>query len=183
MDTIDSLRQKMTKVIDLISSDLASLRAGRATPALVEKVVVEAYETKMPLVELATISGQGSELTVTPFDQTIVKNIEKALSMDRGLGIMPAVDGVIIRLKIPPLTEEKRLELVKLLHQKMESAKIMIRQVRGDFMADAKRAFESKAIFENDRRDLEEEVQKLTDEMNGKIEDLGEAKEAELTTI
>lgn len=183
MDTIESLRQKMTKVIDLISSDFASLRAGRATPALVEKVIVEAYETKMPLVELATISGQGSELTVSPFDQTIIRNIEKALSMDRGLGIMPSVDGNIIRLKIPPLTEEKRLELVKLLHQKMESAKIMIRQARGEFMAEAKRAFESKLIFEDERRNLEEEAQKLTDEMNGKIEEMGKAKEQELTTI
>lgn len=183
MLSTDEIGQKMTKVIDLLVSDLGSLRAGRATPALIERVMVEAYETRMPLIELATISGQGSELTVTPFDQTIIRNIEKALSMDRGLGIMPSVDGVIIRIKIPPLTEEKRLELVKVLQQKLEAAKIMIRQVRGEAMAEIKRGFETKELFEDDKRNLEEEIQKLTDEMNQKIEEMGKAKESELTTL
>lgn len=178
---MEDTRIKMNKVLELLTSDLASLKVGRATPALVEKIVVEAYDTKMPLVELSTISVSGpSELLVTPFDKTILKNIEKALGMDRGLGISPSVDGEVIHLRIPPLTEEKRVEMTKVLNQRLEAARVMIRQVRAERMAEIKRAFEEKEIFEDDRKRQEEETQKITDEMTGKIESIGEAKKSEL---
>jgi len=178
---MEEVRQKMNQVLELLASDLAVLRVGRATPALVEKIMVEAYETKMPLVELATISSpEPNQLLITPFDQTIIKKIERALAMDRGLGLAPVIDGNLIRIKIPPLTEEKRKELVKVLHRKLEAARIMIRQVRAEKMAEIKRNFESKEIHEDERRQLGEEIQKITDEMTEKIEAMGQAKEQEL---
>lgn len=177
-------RQKMSDVLAMLASELASFKAGRATPALVEKIMVEVYGTKMPLVELATISiPESNQLVVTPFDQTIIKNIEKALSMDRGLGLSPVVDGNAVRLKIPPLTEEKRKELVKVLHQKLEAARVMIRQVRAEKMAEIRRAFESKEIHEDQRRQMGEDLQKLTDEMTKKVEEMGKTKEQELMQI
>lgn len=181
---MEQTRQKMTKVLELLASELASFKVGRATPALVEKITVEVYENKMPLVELATISiPEPNQLLITPFDQTIIKEIEKALSMDRGLGLSPVVDGNVIRLKILPLTEEKRRELVKVLHQKLEAARVMVRQVRAEKMAEIKRAFESKEIHEDQRRQMSEDLQKLTDEMTIKIEEMGRTKEQELVQI
>lgn len=174
----------MNQVLEMLGVELASFKAGRATPALVEKIIVEAYDTKMPLVELATISApEPTQLLITPFDQVILKNIEKALSMDRGLGLSPVIDGTVIRLKISPLTEEKRQELVKVLHQKLEAARVMIRQVRAEKMAEIKRAFEAKKVHEDQRRQQQEELQKLTDEMIGKIEEMGKNKEQELLQI
>jgi len=177
-------RQKMEKILGLLASELASLRAGRATPALVEKIMVEAYETKMPLVELATITTpEPDQLVVTPFDQSIIKNMEKALGMDRGLGLQPVIDNEVIRIKIPPLTEEKRQELVKALHRRMESGRIMIRQARAEKMAEIKRGFEAHEIYEDERRRQEKELQKLTDEMTEKIQQMGQSKEQELMKI
>jgi ribosome recycling factor len=168
----------------LLSDDLAGLKAGRANPAMIEQVMVEAYETKMPLLELATITTiPPNQLLVTPFDQTVIKNLERALSLDRGLGLSVFVDGNAIRVSVPSLTEERRREFVKLLNQKLEAAKIMIRQVRHELMADIKRAAETKELNEDERFKQEEELQKVTDEFVGKIEEMGGAKEKELLQI
>lgn len=181
---MEQTRQKMDKALALFASDLASLRAGRATPALVEKILVDVYNTKMPLVELAMIAvPQPNELLITPFDTSIAKNIQQALALDRGLGLSPVVDENVIHLKIPPLTEEKRRELVKILHQKMEAARIMIRQIRAEKMAEIKRDFENQQIHEDERRQQQEDLQKLTDEATEKIELVGKAKEQELLQI
>ncbi|PIU02108.1 ribosome recycling factor [Candidatus Shapirobacteria bacterium CG09_land_8_20_14_0_10_49_15] len=177
-------RQKMSHVLELLAAELATLKAGKATPALVERIMVDAYQTKMPVVELATITTpEPSQLLVAPFDQSVIRNIEKALALDRGLGLQPVIDGEVIRIKIPPLTEEKRKELVKLLQRQLESARIMIRQVRSEKMTQLKHAFENQEIFEDDRRGQERELQKLTDEMNEKIEEIGQRKEQELLRI
>ena len=177
-------RQKMSHVLELLAAELATLKAGKATPVLVERIMVDAYQTKMPVVELATITTpEPSQLLVAPFDQSVIRNIEKALALDRGLGLQPVIDGEVIRIKIPPLTEEKRKELVKLLQRQLESARIMIRQVRSEKMTQLKHAFENQEIFEDDRRGQERELQKLTDEMNEKIEEIGQRKEQELLRI
>ena len=137
---MDDVRQKMEKALEVLRQDLVSLKVGRATPDLVEQIQVEAYETKMPLVELATItSPEPNQLLITPFDQTIIRNIEKALALDRGLGLSPAVDGEVVRIVIPPISEERRKELTKLLGQKIESARIMIRLARQDKMQEMRR--------------------------------------------
>ncbi len=121
---MDDVRQKMEKALEILRQDLVSLKVGRATPDLVEQIQVEAYETKMPLVELATItSPEPNQLLITPFDQAIIRNIEKALALDRGLGLSPVVDGEVVRIVIPPISEERRKELTKLLGQKIESAR------------------------------------------------------------
>lgn len=181
MDATNETRTRMAKVISLLTDEMASLKAGRASPAMIEKILVEAYETKMPLVELATIAVSGAnQLLITPFDQAIIKNIERALSLDRNLGLSVMIDGNVIRVNIPPLTEERRQQFMKILGQKLESAKIMIRQVRHDIMADLKRAAEAKELNEDERFKQEQDLQKLTDEFMEKIEEMGEAKKTEL---
>lgn len=184
MDATNATRGRMTKVILLLAEELAGLKAGRANPAMIERILVEAYETKMPLVELATITtAPPNQLLITPFDQTIIKNIEKALGLDRNLGLSVMVDGGTIRVGVPSLTQERREQFVKILNQKLESARIMIRQVRHDIMADLKRAFEAKETNEDERFAQEEDLQKITDEFVGKIEEMGKVKETELLAI
>lgn len=181
---ITDVRQKMEKVLEIFRTEIGLIKTGRATPALIEKVVVEAYETKMPLVELATITTpSANELLVAPFDQSIIRNIEKALGIDRGLGLMPILEENVIRLKIPPLTEERRKEFVKLLGQKLEGARIMIRQVRGEKMRGIRDAQQRKEITEDEHFQVEKELQKLTDEFNQKIEEIGKQKEQELLSV
>ncbi len=174
----------MTKVILLLAEELAGLKAGRANPAMIERILVEAYETKMPLLELATITmAPPNQLLITPFDQAIIRNIEKALNVDRNLGLSVSVDGPTIRVGVPSLTQERREQFVKILNQKLESAKIMIRQVRHEVMTEIKRSAEAKETNKDERFDQEEELQKITDEFVGKIEEMGKAKEAELLQI
>ncbi len=183
MDLTDS-RQKMENVIGLLAEDLNTLRAGRANPALVEKIMVDAYETKMPLVELATIgSPDPNQLVITPFDQTIIKNIQQALSLHQEMGISPMIDGAVIRVQIPPLSEERREEFVKVLHQKLESGRIMIRQVRQEKRNEIKDTFEADQVSEDAKFKMEEDLQKMTDEFIEKIDKIGEAKEAELRSV
>lgn len=181
---MDEVQQKMEKALEILRQDLVNLKVGRTTPALVEQVQVEAYETKMPLVELATItSPEPNQLLITPFDQTIIKNIEKALALDRDLGLSPVVDGEVIRLVIPPLNEERRKELVKLLGQKLEAARIMVRQIRQGKMQEIRQAFENKEISEDEKFRREKELQDLTDGFNQKIAEIGRQKEQQLLTV
>lgn len=164
--------------------DLVSLKVGRATPALIEQIQVAAYETKMALVELATItSPEPNQLVVTPFDQTIIRNIEKALAIDRELGLSPVIDGEVIRITIPPLNEERRKELTKLLGQKLEAARIAIRQIRQNKIREVRDAFENKEISEDEKFRREKELQDLTDEFNEKISEIGHQKEKQLLSV
>ena len=177
-------RQKMEKVFQMLGDDLRTLRAGAANPAMIEKIQVEAYETKMPLVELATIScPDPSTLLVTPFDLSIIKNIAGAIAEHKELGLFPSIEGNVIRLRVPPLSEERRLELVKLLGQKLEAARIMIRQIRGEKLREIRSAAAEKQINEDEEFRATQELQKITDEYNQKIEQAGEAKRQELLTI
>jgi len=181
---LNETRQKMEKALGALADDLTSLRTGQANPALIERIMIEAYETRMSLVELATISTAGpNQLIVTPFDQTILKNIEKSLSMDRNLGLSVASDGNLIRIQIPPLSEERRHEFIKILHQKLEAGRVMVRQVRHEAMGEIEKSFAEKQLSEDEKFRAQEDLQKLTDEFNGKIEEMGRKKEAELLTI
>lgn len=181
---MEEIRQKMTKALELLVNELATLKTGRASPVMVEKIMVEAYETRMPLEELTTISTPSpNQLLITPFDQTIIKNIERALAMERNLGLSVIVDEGVIRVNIPPLTEERRQEFIKILNQKLEAGRIMIRQLRHDKMAESKRNFEAKQLNEDEKFRQEQDLQKLTDEFIQKIEEIGKAKEAELLAI
>jgi ribosome recycling factor len=177
-------RQKMEKVLQMLGDDLRTLRAGAANPAMIEKIQVEAYGTKMSLVELATIScPDPSTLLVTPFDASIIKNIAAAIADHKELGLFPSVEGNVIRLRVPPLSEERRQELAKLLGQKLEAARIMIRQIRGEKLREIRQAAAEKQINEDEEFRATGELQKITDEYNQKIEQAGEAKKKELLTI
>lgn len=177
-------RRQMEKALTLLREDLLTLRAGRAEPAMIEKIQVEAYGTKMALIELATVTSPDPKtLLVTPFDVSVIKNIAAAIAEHKDLGVYPSIEGNLIRLKFPPLTEERRLELVKLLRQKLEGARIMIRQVRGEKLREIRQMAESKEINEDEEFRATQELQKITDEFNQKIEEIGKKKEQELLSV
>lgn len=181
---LNDVRDKMAKAFQVLVEDLATLRTGQASPALIEKIIIEAYEGKFPLVELATITtSDPNQLLVTPFDQTIIGNIHRSLSMDRNLGLNAIVETDVIRVQIPSLTQERRQEFIKLLHQKLEAGRVMMRQARHEKMAEIDRDFEVKQMSEDEKFRLEQELQKITDEFNGKIEEIGNRKEKELLAI
>lgn len=184
MMDLTELRSQMEKALALLSEDLGMIKTGRANPGLIEKIIIETYNTKMPLMELATISApEPNLLLVTPFDASIIKDIEKGLSMDRNLGLSVAVSGNLIRIQVPPLTEERRQEFVKLLGQKIEAGRIMVRQIRGEKMRQIKDAGASKELNEDEVFQTEQEVQRITDEFNQKIDQIKASKETELMAI
>ena len=179
------LKIKMQKALIFVREDLATIRTGRATPALIENVVIVAYEGTQHLrvKELATIATEGPKmLLISPFDPLIIRDLEKGIN-SANLGFTAAVDGNIIRINIPPLTNERREEYIKLTHTKLEGGRVIIRQIRHEAMSDLKRKFEAKEIAEDDKERLEKEIQALTDEMIAEIEILREKKEKELREI
>jgi ribosome recycling factor len=182
---IPQLQIKMQKAIAVISEDLGTIRTGRATPALVENVVISAYENTahLKIKEMATIGTDGPRLIViSPFDPTTIKDIEKGIS-SANLGYTGAVDGNIIRISIPPLTAERREEYIKLAHAKIEGGRVMIRQIRHEVMNEVKRKFDAKEISEDDKKRLEKEIQTHTDNFIEEIEMLKEKKESELREL
>ena len=177
----DSIRQRMQKTLSFLREELAQIKTGRATPALIEKIMIDAYETKMPLLELATINAPDpNELIVAPYDQTILKDIERAIVLRKDIGLSPAVDGQIIRIKIAPLTSERREELIRVISQKLEAARVAIRQIRHEGRSEIKTAAEEGEMNEDERHNQEEKLQEITDEINGEIEQIGKSKEAEI---
>ena len=176
---------KMQKAVDWGKQDVSTIRTGRANPALVENVVVNAYggTTKLRIVELANISVvEAQSLVITPYDQSIIGDIRRDLEL-ANLGVSPVIDNNVIRMTFPPLTAERRLEYVKLLHVKLEDGRVKVRQIRHEKMGELKRAFEDGTMTEDDRAWQEEDLQKLTDKMMGEIEKIGEVKQAELIKI
>lgn len=181
---IQNAKSHMQKAFEVLQSDFATVRTGKANPSLLENISVQAYEgTTLKIMELASISLQDSmTMIVTPFDQSIIANIEKAIR-ESNLGFNPAVSGHLIRVTVPPLTEERRKELVKLIHQKAENGRVMIRQSRQDAMQQVQRAQKDGDISEDEADRLEKEVQKMTDDFVEKIDQLREEKEKELMRI
>jgi len=182
---LDKAQGSMQAVLNILKTDLGTVRAGKATPALVENIVVAAYggTQKLKVVELAQISAIDPQtIVITPYDASIIGEIHKAVQ-DSGTGFTPVIDGQLIRISIPPLSEERRNELVALVHQKLEGGKIQIRQVRHEAMEEVKKAFANKEISEDDKDRLEKEVQRLTDDTILQIDNLGKQKEVELMAI
>ena len=171
--------------MEVIKTDLSTLRVGKASPSLVENIVVNAYSgtQKLKVVELAQISTTDSQtIVITPYDNSIIGEIQKSI-LESNTGFNPVIDGQLIRISIPPLSEERRQQLVSLVHTKLEGGKIQIRQVRHEIMNDIKKQFSDKTISEDDVMHLEKEVQKLTDDTIAEIEALGKRKEEELLQI
>lgn len=180
-----SVKEKMLKAINMLQEDLGTIRTGRATPALVENVVISAYEASQNLKvkEMATITTEGPRtLLISPFDPSVIRDIEKGINA-ANLGFIAAIEANIIRINIPSLTQERRQQFIKLAHTKVEGGRVMVRQIRHEIMAALKRQFEARQISEDDKKRLEKEIQKLTDEMMSEIEVLRERKEKELQEI
>ncbi len=176
---------KFQKVIDLVSTDIAGIRTGRATPALVENIVVPAYggTQRLKIVELASITASDpTQIVISPWDKSIIGDIKKGI-LEANIGMNPNIDGEIIRIIIPPLTTEDREKYVKLLSQKLENGRVMVRQVRADEMHEIKKKFEAKEITEDQKFGDEKRLQELTDQFIAKIEEIGEIKKKELLQI
>lgn len=180
-----SVRSKMQQVITLITSDIGTIRTGRATPSLVEDIIVAVYggQQKLKIQELATISSPDTQtILIDPWDKSIIGEIRQGI-LAANIGMNPSMDGQVIRIALPPLTTEDREKYVKLLSSKLENARIMIRQIRGEAMHDIKKAFEEKELSEDEKFAQEKKLQGVTDEYIGKINDLGEIKKRELMQI
>lgn len=175
--------KKLEDAIHHFKMEIASIRAGRANPALVENIPVEAYGSRMKLNEVGNISApQPTLLTVQVWDNSILDNVLKAIQ-GANLGLNPAQEGNLIRLPIPPLTAERREEFIKLLHQKIEQARVEIRQIRQDQRQDWLRQKEVGEISEDEFFRREKLLQELVDKKILEAEELGKAKEDELTQI
>jgi ribosome recycling factor len=182
-DVIKETKPRMEAVIDDVRRKLATVRTGRAAVSLLDTVMVDYYGTPTPLNQMASVHAPEPQmLTVQPWDQTQVANIEKAIRVS-DLGLNPSNDGKLVRIPIPPLTEERRKQLARQVHEIAEEHRTAIRNIRRDENDKLKKMLKDKAISEDAERDGLDEVQKLTDTYISKIDDLSKSKEHELMSI
>ena len=182
-DILKDAEVRMGKTIEALKNDLSKMRTGRASTGLVEHIQVSCYGSETPLNQVANISvGDAPSLTVTPWDKSMVKPIEKAI-MDSGLGLNPVTAGEVIRIPLPPLTEERRKEMIRLVRQEVESSRVAVRNVRRDANSDLKALQKEKEISEDDERRGSDLIQKLTDQKIVEIDKLLEEKEKDLMEI
>lgn len=182
-DILRDTRRSMDKSVDSLKHDLSSIRTGRASPALLDRITVEYYGTPTPLNQLALISvAEARVLTIKPYDRSSISAIEKAIQKS-DLGINPSNDGQLIRLVLPQLTEQRRRDLVKQAQKRVEEAKVALRNIRRDAIKDMQDAEKEDLITEDDLDSGKEQVQKLTDKVMDQIESVGKAKEAEIMEV
>jgi ribosome recycling factor len=182
-DVLRDADHRMGSAIKSLEEDLAAIRTGRASPLLVEKLPIAYYGTPTPLVQLATIAAPEPRLlTIRPFDPASLKDIERAILASQ-LGLTPQNDGKLIRLSIPPLTEERRKELIKVVHHRMEEARVAVRNVRRDSIDDLREFEKEEMISEDDLHRGQDELQKLTDKNVEKIDEIGKRKEKEIAEV
>jgi ribosome recycling factor len=175
--------EKMEGQVEHLRHEFTGLRTGRASVALLDQVKVDYYGTPTALKQVATLATPESRLiTVQPFERTLMKDIEKAI-MSSGLGLTPTNDGKMIRLPIPPLTEERRKDLVKVAKRLTEEVRVHIRNIRRDALEDIKKAQKDSGLAEDDAKKAHDEIQKLTDSYMGKLDEILKKKEAEITEI
>ena len=173
----------MKGAVQALEDDLAGIRTGRASPALIERLPVEYYGSPTPLVQLASIGvPEPRSLLIRPFDQSSLPDIERAIQTS-DLGLTPSNDGKHIRLNLPPLTEDRRRELVKIVHNRVEEGRIAVRNVRRDLIRDLRDFEDEKMISEDERIRGEEDLQKITDRYIGEINGVGERKENEILEV
>jgi ribosome recycling factor len=174
---------KMKKSVESLRHHLATIRTGRASPALVEHLPVEAYGSSMPLNQLAGISvPEGRLIVIQPYDASTMKAIEKAIQNSE-LGINPSNDGRVIRLVIPQLTEERRRDLTKLVRSRVEESKVALRNIRRESLDDLRQFEHEKLISEDEQRRAQERLQELTDRYTRDLDQIGAAKEAEVMEV
>jgi ribosome recycling factor len=174
---------KMSKAVDATRGEFASIRTGRATPALLDRLHVEAYGSSVPIKQVATVSTPDARsLVIAAFDRNTVGDIRKAIEKS-DLGLTPNVDGNQIRLIIPPLNEERRKELVKIVKKKGEDGKVAVRNIRHKFHDDLKTQLKDHKITEDDSKRLQDQLQKLTDKFVKEIDQLIASKEKEIMEV
>jgi ribosome recycling factor len=180
---IENAKEKMEAALAAVSREFATVRTGKATPALLDTVRVDAYGSKMPINQLATVSSpEASLLVVQPFDQSLLADIERAIQV-ADLGFNPANDGTIIRIPVPPLSQERRKEYVKLLHKMAEDSRVSVRHARQETRDDLKQRMRDHEVPEDEGHKQVDEVQKLTDRYIGRIDELLKHKEEEVMQV
>ncbi len=174
---------RMAKSVEALKGEFKKIRTGRAHPSLLDQIVVSYYGSDTPLSQVANVAVDDSRtLKVTPYEKSMVQAIEKAI-MSSDLGLNPATSGTVIRIPLPPLTEERRRDLVKIVRQEAENGRISIRNIRRDANSEIKEALKEKLLSEDEAHAGEEKIQKLTDKFIKEIEKLLEEKEADLLSI
>ena len=182
-DIYSEAKSRMKGAVAALEEDLSGIRTGRANPALIEKMLVEYYGAPTPLQQLANIGvPDPRQLLIRPFDPATLKNIERAI-LASDLGLTPNSDGKAIRLNLPPLTEDRRRDLVKMVKTRVEEARVAIRNVRRDSIKDLREFESEKMISEDDLKRGEEELQKITDNFTKEINEVGERKEVEVMEV
>ena len=182
-ERLKDAKRRMAGAVAALGSEFGSVRTGRASTTLLDRVTVDAYGTRTPLNQLATIHAPEPRLlTIQPFDRTIMASVEKAI-MESDLGLTPNNDGQTIRLSIPQLTEERRKEMVRLVHKMAEEGRIAVRNVRRDVLNDMKRAEKDGEVSKDELKSAQDEVQKLTDAEVKAIDGLMARKEAEILEV
>lgn len=180
---MQNTENKMNKAISALEADFAAIRAGRANPAILDKVTVEYYGVPTPLAQVGTVSvPEARMIVIQPWDASILKDIERAIQTS-DIGINPNNDGKVIRLNFPPLTEERRKELKKSISKRGEEAKVAIRNIRRDAIEAFKKQKKDNEITEDDLKELEEKVQKLTDKFVKNVETITTDKEKEIMEV
>jgi ribosome recycling factor len=175
--------KRMKSTIQSLEDDLAGVRTGRASPALIERMSIEYYGSPVPLIQLATISvPEPRQLMIKPFDPASIKDIEKSI-LASDLGLTPMNDGKVIRLHLPPLNEERRRDLMKSVHNRLEEARVAVRNIRRDSNKDLRDFEEEKMISKDDLERGEEDIQKLTDKYIEEIAEVGKKKEVEVMEV
>jgi ribosome recycling factor len=182
-DLLKDTEERMNKCIEALQADLVNIRTGRASPSLVERLSVDYYGTNVPLNQLSTISvPEPRLLVIRPYDPASLEQIERAI-LKSDLGLTPANDGKVIRLSIPRLTEERRLELVKLVQKRTEEARVAVRNCRRDGLQDLKELEKEKLVSEDDYYRGKDKMQELTDRLIEKIDEVGSAKEEQVLEV
>lgn len=182
-ELLEDAESRMGKSLDALRQEFAKLRSGRAHPSLLDHLKVEYYGTDTPLSQCANVSMEDARtLMITPWEKTMVQPIEKAI-MTSDLGLTPTTSGTVIRIAMPPLTEERRRDLVKVVRSEAETARVAVRNVRRDCNQDIKELLQEKEITEDEMHAGEQTCQKLTDRFIGKIEEMLEAKEKEMMEV
>lgn len=183
MINIDSSKQEFEKVVTHLRTEFGALRGTRATPALVEHIMVEIYGGTQPLKGLAAISvSDARTLTIEPWDKSVIKDIERAIQL-ANVGVNPVNEGQRLRIVLPPLTEESRKELLKIVHDRLETSRQSVRTVREKFRQQVLDAEKKKEMSEDEKYKQLEKLDKITAEYNEQIKKLGEAKEKEIMTV
>ena len=174
---------RMKKSIEVIKQDLAKIRTGRATPALLDHIIVDYYGSSVPVAQAATVGVADSRtLSIQPWEKNMIPIIEKAI-LESQLGLNPVTAGEVIRIPLPPLTEDRRVEMTKLVRQEGESGKIAIRNIRRDAIHQNRGLLKEKEISEDEEKDAEQDLQQLTDQHIKVIDDVVAAKEVEVLEV